>query len=153
MSSLILSFHSLYSIGLNRSMAPHCQLSQRYHSQMYTITLREKNMLTRHATVTINSRHGTVYGDQSDKRQQVISQLIPGTRIFQIVSFLEPAADLGFPCNKVLSLAFQSTSSVGRKRWAKPWGCLQVCRPPYPHYSGYTHQDCTHFCGLRMGSS
>ena len=42
-------------------------------------------------------------------------QLILGTKFFQIGSFLEPAADLGFPCNKVLSLAFQSASSVGEK--------------------------------------
>ena len=51
------------------------------------------------------------------ERQETASnmQLVSGTRLFQIGSFLEPAADLGFPCNKVLSLAFQSASSVGEK--------------------------------------
>ena len=81
-------------------------------------------------------------------------QLIPGTKFFQIVSFLEPAPDLGCPCNKVPSLAFQSASSVGEKGVElNHEDCLQVyCRPPYAPITLGTPIRTAHTSEFRIGN-
>ena len=49
-------------MGLNRSIAPHCQFSQRnYHSQMYAITSREKECADKARYVTVNSTGIALY--------------------------------------------------------------------------------------------
>lgn len=57
-------------MGLNRSIALHCQFSQRnYHSQMYAITSREKECADKARYVTVNSTGmalGTVTGGTKD---------------------------------------------------------------------------------------
>ena len=112
-------------MGLNRSMAPHCQFSQKnYHSQMYVITSREKECAdkARYSDCQLH-RHGTVYGDRSDKTASNM-QLILGTKFLKIGSFLGPAADLRFPCTKVFSLLSHLPPQQGGRSGAKARGLL-----------------------------
>ena len=110
-------------MGLNRSIAPHCQFSQRnHHSQMYVITSREKECAdkARDSDCQLH-RHGTVYGDWSDKTASNM-QLILGTKFLKIGPFLGPAADLRSPCTKVLSLHSHLPPQRGGRSGAKARG-------------------------------